>query len=91
MPQRTQLVRVLDAGRFDAVGVHRGGEHRLANDRIVDQEEQIGGRASELVSRDAPGLGLEVMPGRGPVAAEAFGIQRSEPFDDRALHRVVEA
>ena len=91
VPQCTQLVRVLDAGRFDAVGVDGGGEHRLANDRVVDEEEQIGSRSIEFVSRDAPGLGLEVVPGRGPVPAEAFGIQGAEPFDDRALHRVVQS
>ena len=52
MPQRTQLVRVVDAGRFDAVSVHGRGEHRLADDGIVDEEQQIGGRARELVPRN---------------------------------------
>ena len=41
--------------------------------------------------RDTSGLGLEVVPRRGSVAAEALGIQGAEPFDDRALHRVVQS
>ena len=71
--------------------MRRRGEHRLPHNRVVDQEEQIRGRAGELVPRDASGLGLDVVPSRGPVAAKAFRIQGAEALNDRALHRVMQA
>src|SRR3954447_10973318 len=82
---------MLDTRGFDAVGVHGGWEHRLANDRIIDQEEQIRSRTSKLVARDTAGLGLKVVPRRGSVTPEAFGIHGAKPFDDRALNRVMQS
>ena len=86
-----QVVSVVDARPLDAVQVRGCREHRLADPGVVDQEQQVGGRSGQVAAAGSAGLGLQVMPSRCAVRAEAFGVDRTEPLDDGHVHCVVES
>ena len=89
-PDSADPVRVVGARRLDAVEVNGRREHRLADDGIVDQEQQVGGRSAELVAGDAACRLLQVMPCGRPVRAEPLGVDGAQPRDDRVLNRLVQ-
>src|SRR5258705_3423128 len=62
VPQRSQSVGVLLPRPLDTEGVGSRGEHRLADERVVDEEEEVRGESAE-VTRARPPCSV---PGMGP-------------------------
>src|SRR5205085_4051560 len=62
VPQRSQSFGVVFPRPLDTEGVDSRGEHRLADERVVDEEKEVRGETVEVTCARPPCLVLEMAP-----------------------------
>src|SRR5207248_8894460 len=79
VPQRSKNFGVLLPRPLDTEGMGGRGEHRLADDRVVDQKKEVGGESVEVTRARPPCLVLEMAPRGRAQFPEPLGFEGAQP------------
>ena len=88
--EREHLGLVGPFGRRHADLLRARGENCLADVRILDQIQHVGGVAPELVTGDCSHLPAQLPPRERAVAAMALGVGRAQAAGEGLLKRLVQ-
>ncbi len=90
VPQSSESFGVLVPRTLDAEGMNGRGKHRLADERVVDEEQQVRRESVEVTRARPPCFVLKMTPRGGAQLAEPLRFEGAQPRGHGGLHRIVE-